>query len=297
MIDPELIKTFISLSETKNFNRTAEMLFVSQPTVTARMKKLEKEIGQTLFVRDNKHVSLTPIGNKFLPYAIRLYQAANECQTFVKDYEHFGKRLTISAPASCWDCGPTRQSIIDYCRMHPDNNIRFLRNTSDQTLPLISTNEVDLGIVYHFSSDPNIVCVPYYEEDLLLLASSSMELPPERNFMEIDGIAMPPMVSPTYAATASKLVEEQLYMLPCGISSDHPMLYLELVKQGFGIGLLQRSFAEDALRSGELVMVKCDYNDHPTRYKNYLAFQQKNEAALQDVIHLLLEDAKRYFGE
>ncbi|MCR4712536.1 MAG: LysR family transcriptional regulator, partial [Clostridia bacterium] len=39
-MNPELIKTFLSLAETRNFNRTAEMLYVSQPTVTARIMKL-----------------------------------------------------------------------------------------------------------------------------------------------------------------------------------------------------------------------------------------------------------------
>ena len=292
-MNPELIKTFLSLAETKNFNRTAEMLFVSQPTVTARIMKLEEEIGQALFMRDNKHVYLTPIGNQFLPYATHLYQAMNECQTFIKDYDRFGNHLTFSAPASCWDCGPTRQSIIDYCRCHPETNIRLLRNASPQALPLISTNEIDLAVVYSYSNDPNIVYVPYYEEDLLLLASPNLDIPKQRNFMNDHSLEMPPMVSPMYAAVASKLVEETLYMLPCGISSDHPMLYLELVKQGFGVGLLQRSFAEEPLKSGELVLLDCDYNDHPAVYQNFLACQKKNEDALSDLIEQLVSDANQ----
>ena len=43
-MDTNLIKTFISLAETKNFNKTAENLYISQPTVSMRIKQLEEEM-------------------------------------------------------------------------------------------------------------------------------------------------------------------------------------------------------------------------------------------------------------
>ena len=49
-MDTETLKTFLLLANTKNFSRTAEIMFVSQSAVTARIKSIEAELTKTLFV-------------------------------------------------------------------------------------------------------------------------------------------------------------------------------------------------------------------------------------------------------
>lgn len=50
----QIFKTFISVYETHNFTRTADQLFLSQPTVSAQIKKLEENLGVSLFIRNGK---------------------------------------------------------------------------------------------------------------------------------------------------------------------------------------------------------------------------------------------------
>ncbi|MGM8214836.1 LysR family transcriptional regulator [Bacillaceae bacterium W0354] len=64
------MKTFITVSELKNFRKAAEALYVSQPTVTVHIQALEKELGVTLFERNQRHVKLTEEGRLYLPYAL-----------------------------------------------------------------------------------------------------------------------------------------------------------------------------------------------------------------------------------
>jgi len=59
----------IRISETGSFNKAAEQLFVSQPSLTNAMKELEKELGVTVFNRSGRGVTLTAEGVRFLPYA------------------------------------------------------------------------------------------------------------------------------------------------------------------------------------------------------------------------------------
>ena len=63
------VKTFLAIEQTGSLVRASERLHVSQSTVTARLKNLENELGQALFVRQKSGVSLTAAGLKFKRYA------------------------------------------------------------------------------------------------------------------------------------------------------------------------------------------------------------------------------------
>ena len=67
------IETFLTLVKTRNITKTAESLFVSQPTVSHRLKLLEEELGVPLLLRKKgyKKVELTPKGEEFIPIAQR----------------------------------------------------------------------------------------------------------------------------------------------------------------------------------------------------------------------------------
>jgi len=63
------LKYFVALAETRHFGRAAELSFVSQPTLSGQMRKLETELGVALFERTTKSVELTPLGAALLPHA------------------------------------------------------------------------------------------------------------------------------------------------------------------------------------------------------------------------------------
>lgn len=76
----DLFKTFITVYETKSFTHAAQNLFISQPTVTVRIKKLEKELRSTLFLRDQNHqVIPTEAATLFYPHAV----------IQLKEWQHF----------------------------------------------------------------------------------------------------------------------------------------------------------------------------------------------------------------
>lgn len=64
----------LTVAETGSMNRAAEQLYVTQPTLTAAIAELETEIGQKIFNRTNRGVSLTSQGTRFLHYARQVYQ-------------------------------------------------------------------------------------------------------------------------------------------------------------------------------------------------------------------------------
>lgn len=68
-MDSRLLTIFLSVADTLNFSRSAELLHMSVSAVSRAIVRLEEELGQALLARDNRSVSLTPAGQEFRGYA------------------------------------------------------------------------------------------------------------------------------------------------------------------------------------------------------------------------------------
>ena len=76
----EQIEQVIMVAETRSIRLAAENLFISQPNLSLSIKKLEEELGYPLFIRNNKGVELTPLGQNFVEYAKIIAQQLRQLQ-------------------------------------------------------------------------------------------------------------------------------------------------------------------------------------------------------------------------
>lgn len=74
------LRYFLAVVETGSFTRAADRTFVTQPTLSAGIKKLEQQLGHTLFERTNRRVFLTDAGTRFLPRAKAILHECNMAQ-------------------------------------------------------------------------------------------------------------------------------------------------------------------------------------------------------------------------
>lgn len=102
-MDTELLKTFLEVSRTRHFGRTAEALYLTQSAVSFRIRQLENQLGVNLFTRHRNNIRLTTAGEKLLPYAETLM---NTWQAARKEVAHTSRHneFSIGASASLWEC-------------------------------------------------------------------------------------------------------------------------------------------------------------------------------------------------
>ncbi|EIW7190866.1 HTH-type transcriptional regulator HdfR [Salmonella enterica] len=102
-VDTELLKTFLEVSRTRHFGRTAEALYLTQSAVSFRIRQLENQLGVNLFTRHRNNIRLTTAGEKLLPYAETLM---NTWQAARKEVAHTSRHneFSIGASASLWEC-------------------------------------------------------------------------------------------------------------------------------------------------------------------------------------------------
>ena len=67
-MDEQDFRILITLAETGNLTKTAERLFMAQPTLTKRLQNIENDLGAILFLRSKQGITLTPMGEKTIEY-------------------------------------------------------------------------------------------------------------------------------------------------------------------------------------------------------------------------------------
>jgi len=86
----------ITISETGSLNKAAELLYISQPSLTSSMQELEKEIGISIFNRGSKGVTLTSDGEEFMLYARQVYNQYESLRDKYSDAGNLKKKFGVS---------------------------------------------------------------------------------------------------------------------------------------------------------------------------------------------------------
>lgn len=68
-MDFNMLRYFVTVADEGSISRAAEVLFLSQPSLSQQIQRLEKEMNTRLFLREARGVALTPAGHIFLRYA------------------------------------------------------------------------------------------------------------------------------------------------------------------------------------------------------------------------------------
>jgi LysR family hydrogen peroxide-inducible transcriptional activator len=141
------VQYLIALDEHRNFIKAAEASFVTQPTLSMQMKKLEEELGVIIFNRSRQPIEPTSIGKKIIEQARVIYQETQQIETILK--EHTGAvsgSLTIGVlPTIANSLVP--QLIRQVAQKYPDLKLTIKEGLTDEIINDLEQNRLDVGIV------------------------------------------------------------------------------------------------------------------------------------------------------
>ncbi len=163
------IETFLMLVRTRNITKTAESLFVSQPTVSHRLKLLEEELDVPLLIRKKgyKKVELTPKGEEFIPIAQRWLSLMKETLLLKNSEEEMF--LSIASTDTLNSCvfSDLYRSILHDAQLNLRLNIST--HYSYEIYELLEKRTLDVGFVYHHLHFKNIVSEPVLKEKMYIV--------------------------------------------------------------------------------------------------------------------------------
>lgn len=169
-MDLSEIETFLTIVNTKSITKTADILFLSQPTVSHRLKSLEKELGFPLIVRKKgfKNVELTSKGSEFVSIAERYISLWKETQVLSQDRD--STLLSIGCTDSlniALFAGFYRQMEASGCPIDLDIHT----HQSSELYSILDRHDIDIGFVYYHLHYKNILSERIYPERLYLVQS------------------------------------------------------------------------------------------------------------------------------
>lgn len=243
----------IEIAREGNLSRAGKNLGVSQPTLSAFLANLENQLGVNLFVRDKKHLTLTPAGKIYVDAAAKILQTEEQTrQTIFRLTQETTDTITIGA-------SPLRGSIAvaqifpQFSRHFPHIKIEIREAYTEDLRRLVRTGAVN----YSFGSfcdteTPDLDYITISQEELILgvpafhrLAPLAADSPDHLASLDIRQLSDSPfvMMSPgSIVRTMSDNILSRSGFLPTIVFETNNNLVLSnMIRHGAGVGFLPRS--------------------------------------------------------
>ncbi len=162
------LKYIVAVARERHFGRAAEACFVSQPTLSVAIKKLEDELGVRLFERGSSEVTLTPAGERIVAQAQRVLDEAAQVKEIAKqgkDPLNGALRLGV-----IYTIGPyllpslVRQLLKDA----PHMPLLLNENFTIKLMELLKNGEIDVAIMALPLPDAGLMIQPVYDEPFMV---------------------------------------------------------------------------------------------------------------------------------
>lgn len=168
-MDLRVLRTFQTAARLLNFHRTAEKLYLAQPTVTAHIRQLEEALGQKLFERDGRRLRLTPAGQRFLPRAEAILAVYDESlQDLLRWSQGYRSRLVlVVSPLVARSTLP--RAIKHFTAEHPDVEVEVRIGESQEVGTAIAAGDADLGLSRMPPAERDTRAFVLYSDPVLLV--------------------------------------------------------------------------------------------------------------------------------
>ena len=162
------LKYIVAVAREKHFGHAAEACFVAQPTLSVAIKKLEDELGVTIFERGGTEVSVTPLGAQIVAQAERVLEqtaAIKEIAKQNKDPLAGPLRLGVIYTIAPYLLPPLVKSMIERVPQMP---LVLQENFTTRLIELLRQGELDAAIMALPFADQGLMVQPLYDEPFVV---------------------------------------------------------------------------------------------------------------------------------
>lgn len=162
------LQYIIAVAETRHFGKAAGHCFVSQPTLSGQIKKLEESLGVAIFERTNRSVEVTPIGEAILRHARLMMEQLNAIEQLAQAHQdplagplRLGAIPTISPYLMPLILMPLKQQ-------YPQLKLVLSEEMTDTLIRRLQQHEIDAALLATPVDEPELAQMPLFDEPFWL---------------------------------------------------------------------------------------------------------------------------------
>ncbi len=164
------LETFLAVAEERSFSRAAKRMHRTQPAISQTIRKLESELGETLFDRSAKDGQLTAAGEVLLQYSGRLLNLRGEAVNAMAELRalHTGRLALAANEYTSLYLLPVLNA---YRQRAPEIKVSVRRSLASRIADHVQMHDVELGVLSFVPADPQLRSVVVYEDPLVFTMS------------------------------------------------------------------------------------------------------------------------------
>lgn len=257
------LEAFVQVAEGGSFSKAARELYLTQPTISAHISSLEKELNVRLFVRNTKEVSLSDNGKDLYKYAKQMVDLQGKIE------EHFGMKkdsgkhcITIAAstiPAQYL----LPKVLMCFNEKYPEEQFKIKETDSAQVVTQIVDCMADVGFTGTVLEKKHCKYIPFYKDELVIIAPNTEkyrriqeECPNDISWLKREHVIMREEGSGTRKEAEKQLRSAGVNMADLEIiaSIENQETIKKSVRQGIGVSILSRLAATDEAKAGQMLI-------------------------------------------
>ncbi len=278
------VEGFLEVARRGSVSRAAEALFITQPTLTARLHGLERELGAKLFLRTPRGMRLTDAGRAWVPFAERAMRALVEGREALDEVKAASAgHLTIgSALAVSTYILP--ELLERFVAKHPRVEVAVRTGHSEDVVEMVLRDDVQLGLGRAINH-PDLDVRTFHREELVLICA------PDHPFVKRRSVTLPEVTNQKlimFDRTSSYSEITQSAFVTSGVrlrrymEMDSIEAAKKMVERGLGVALLPRSSVDREVEAGTVERVRL--RGAPPMYNFIATFRRRDAGKPEGVV-------------
>ncbi|WP_269524268.1 LysR family transcriptional regulator [Coraliomargarita parva] len=267
-MDPEWLTTFLAIAEHGGVLPAARALHLTQPALSARLRRLEDAVGESLFERSRQGMRLTPAGERLLPVARKLPLVLQEALAVVDPAaaERFGGPLRLAASSTLADF-VLPEWIARFVREHDIKGVELRAGNTDEVLAAVRGGRVELGAVEGLKHAAGLKLCAFAKDHIIAVYSPTQLKPAIRKELKsvtsIEGLAQFPILWREPGSGTRRVIEEmfrhsgvQLSALSMEWVFAGTLSLKRAAIHGLGIAFLPSQTVQNEIENGQLTCLQ-----------------------------------------
>ncbi|MBO5939560.1 MAG: LysR family transcriptional regulator [Clostridia bacterium] len=165
----------LAIAREGGFSKAAEKLYISQPSLSASVKRIEEKVSLPIFDRTTSPITLTEVGKKYVHHALEMERMEREFESYINDHVNLLSGEIKIGGSSLFSSFMLPAMISEFHQKYPHVDIKIFENNTKNLIRELSEGNLDIIIDNAIIKNENITSILYTSETILLAVPTTFK--------------------------------------------------------------------------------------------------------------------------